>query len=95
MLLKLYDVQTRTQSRLSKLWSQNPSWSWDGEFLLFESDKWVWRLRIRDRTEERVLSLNEIRAAGWGWFAAAPNNTLVTAHDAGGQQIYALDWEAP
>jgi serine/threonine protein kinase/Tol biopolymer transport system component len=95
MLLKLYDVQTRTQSQLSKLWSQNPSWSWDGEFLFFESDKWVWRLRMRDRYEERVLNLNEIRAAGWGWFAAAPNNSLVTAHDAGAQQIYALDWVAP
>jgi hypothetical protein len=33
--------------------------------------------------------------AGWGWFAIAPNNSLITARDAGTDEIYALDWEAP
>jgi hypothetical protein len=30
-----------------------------------------------------------------GWFAAAPNNSLITARDAGTEKIYALDLEAP
>jgi hypothetical protein len=35
------------------------------------------------------------RLAGWGWFAAGPNNSLIAARDAGNDEIYALDWEAP
>jgi len=33
--------------------------------------------------------------ADWGWFAAAPNNSLVTVQDTLTQEIYALEWEAP
>jgi hypothetical protein len=29
------------------------------------------------------------------WFAAAPDNSLITAHDLATDEIYALDWEAP
>lgn len=43
----------------------------------------------------RVTNLDGIRVAGWGWFATAPNNSLITARDAGTDEIYALDWEAP
>ena len=50
---------------------------------------------MRDRKAERIVNLNDIHVAGWGWYAFAPNNSFVTAHEAGGQQIYALDWELP
>ena len=30
----------------------------------------------------------------WGWFATAPNNSLITARDAGTEESYALDWES-
>jgi hypothetical protein len=30
-----------------------------------------------------------------GWFAAAPDNSLITARIAGADEIYALDWDAP
>ena len=97
MLLKLYDLKAQKQTQLSDLAIAYPEWSLDGEFLFFESDhdKWVWRVRIRDRKAERIVNLNDIDVAGWGWYAVAPNNSLLTAHAAGGQQIYALDWEAP
>jgi hypothetical protein len=36
-----------------------------------------------------------MRVAGWGWFAAAPDNSLITAVDAGTEEIFALDWKAP
>jgi serine/threonine protein kinase/Tol biopolymer transport system component len=95
MLPTLYDLKTQKQTQLSDLASAYPDWSWDGEFLFFQSDGWVWRLRMRNRKVERVVNLNDIRVAGYGWFAAAPSNSFVTAHNAGGQQIFALDWEAP
>ena len=92
----LYDMQTRKQTLLFDHASGYPSWSWDGEFLFFESDPGVsvWRVRMRDRKVERITNLNDIRVAGW-WFAAAPNNSLITARDAGTDEIYALEWEAP
>jgi hypothetical protein len=51
---------------------------------------------LRDRKVERITDWNNIRVAGWDWwFAIAPNNSLITARDAGTDEIYALDWEAP
>ena len=95
--LMLYDLQTRKQTQLSNLPSAYPSWSRDGEFLFFESqsDQWVCRVRMRDRKVERITDLSKVRVAGFGWFAAAPNNSFITARDAGTAEIYALDWEAP
>ena len=93
----LYDLRTQKQTLLFNQASACPSWSWDGEFLFFESGpgQWVWRVRMRDRKVERVADLNNIRVAGWGWFAAAPNNSFITARDAGTEEIYALEWKAP
>src|ERR1035438_1860279 len=48
-----------------------------------------------NRKVERITNLTNIRVAGWGWCAAAPNNSFITARDAGTGEIYALDWEAP
>jgi hypothetical protein len=50
---------------------------------------------MRNRKVEQVTDWTNIRVAGWGWFAAAPDNSLITARDAGTDEIYALDWEAP
>src|ERR1022692_474745 len=81
---------SRKQTQLSDLPSDGPSWSWDGEFLFFESgfesgfesDQWVWRVRMRNRKVERITNLTNIRVAGWGWCAAAPNDSFITARDA-------------
>jgi hypothetical protein len=50
---------------------------------------------MRDRKVELVNRLKNVSLAGWGWFATAPNDSLVTARNMGVDQIYALDWEAP
>jgi hypothetical protein len=78
--------------------------SLDGEYLFFKSafkprvdgfsEEWAWRVRIRDRKVEPVSNLQQMRVTGWGWFAAAPNNSFVTAVDASIQEIFALDWKA-
>ena len=97
--LMLYDVQTQKQIQLFNLQGSWPTWSPDGESLFLEGDeedyRWVWRIWIRDRKAERVMDLSKIRVASWNWFAAAPDNSLIIARDAGTDEIYALDWEAP
>jgi len=93
--LVLYDLRTRKQSQLFDRGSRWPSWSTDGEFLTFDSDGWWWRVRMRDRKAQRIANANNMRLAGWGWFATGPDNSLITARDAGNDEIYALAWEAP
>jgi Tol biopolymer transport system component len=97
--LLLYDLRTHTQSQLYGGESEGPSWSWDGEYLFFNdgygNSGWASRVRISDRKVERVTNLHAVRIAGWGWLAAAPNNSFVTAVEAGLEEIFALDWEAP
>ena len=92
----LYDFQTHKQSELSSVESGYPGWSRDGEYLFYETngdDASWWRVRLRDRKTERVARLKDMRVDGW--FAPAPNNSLITARSVGTNEIYALDWELP
>ena len=92
--LILYDLGTRKQIQLSDLQSECPTWSRDGESLFFTPDSGgMWRIWMHDRKVEPVAK--SFPTAGWGWFAAAPDNSLLTAREAGTDEIYALDWEAP
>jgi Tol biopolymer transport system component len=95
--LMLYDLRTRKQTVLFEQDSGWPSWSWDGKFLFFASDsnRWISRVRMRDGEVERVTNLSKGRAHNTEWFAAAPDNSLITARDAGTDEIYALNWDAP
>ena len=71
------------------------SWSLDSQYLTYSYKGWVWRVRLSDRKEERIVSLKGIPLIGWGWLGSGPNDSIITARDAATQQIYALDWEAP
>jgi Tol biopolymer transport system component len=95
--LMLYDLRTRKQTLLFNQGSGCPTWSRDGESLFFVGDEsgGIWRIWMRDRKSEWVWNRGNIQVAGWGWFAAAPDNSLITAREAGTDEIYALDWEAP
>lgn len=93
--LMLYDLQARKQAQLSDLQSEYPTWSRDGASLFFAADSGgLWRVWMRDRKVERVTK-STIPPDYWGWYAAAPDNSLITAREAGTDEIYALDWEAP
>ena len=98
--LMMYDFRTRKQTVLFEQESGCPSWSWDGKFLFFlffasDSNGWISRVRMRDRRSGTGDGAREgIRVAA-EWFAIAPDNSLITARDAGTDEIYALDWEAP
>jgi Tol biopolymer transport system component len=95
--LMLYDLGTRKQIQLSDLQSEYPTWSRDGESLFFAADSGgLWRVWMRDRKVEKVVTdWGNIRVADWDWYAAAPDNSLITAREVGTDEIYALDWEAP
>jgi hypothetical protein len=90
----LYDFQTKSWSQLfdQRGW---PAWSRDGEYLFAKNDSGWWRVRIRDRKAELVNNLKNVPLANWGWFAGAPNDSLVAARSTGAGDIYALDWELP
>jgi Tol biopolymer transport system component len=94
--LMLYDLGTRKQTQLSDS-SEWPTWSRDGESLFFLGDcGGLCRIWMRDRKVEKVVTdWGNIRVADWDWYAAAPDNSLITAREAGTDEIYALDWEAP
>ena len=56
------------------------------------------RLRISDGQIEKVANLTGIRrvpGAFGAWFGLGPNDEPLLLRNAGNQQIYALDWEAP
>jgi Tol biopolymer transport system component len=92
----LYDFQIRKQSELSSVMSGWPGWSPEGDFLFyrtFGNDASWWRVRIRDRKTERIPIPKNIRVTDW--FAPAFNNSLITAHRVGTDEIYALDWDSP
>jgi hypothetical protein len=79
------------------------NWSRDGKYLYFETggnDPALFRVRVVDLKLERFLSLKDIkdvrRAGIWGgWSGLAPDDSLLLLRDAGIQEIYALDWDAP
>jgi hypothetical protein len=52
-------------------------------------------VRIKDRKIERVASLTGLKMAvpGLGWIGLAPDSSTISTRDAGGTEIYALDWE--
>jgi Tol biopolymer transport system component len=95
----LFDVETQKWTELVVVvgW---PEWSHDGDHIYFAGGghpRGVFRVRISDRKVEEVVSLKDLRQApGWGeWAGLAPDDSPLLVRDAGTQDIYALDWEAP
>jgi hypothetical protein len=66
----LYDVKTRKQSQLFDQPSGCPSWSSDGESLLFvffwRRGEWCFRMGMRDRRIERIANLKEMGSPAGG-----------------------------
>lgn len=100
--MAVFDFKTKKWSNLSNVSVGYPSWSRDSRYIYFDSysdDKPAfYRVRISDRALERVASLRGLRRA-WGtfdpWSGLAPDDSPLVLRDAGTQEIYALDWQAP
>lgn len=99
--LMLYDLRTHEQTELASGQLNYPEWSRDGVFVYFDTagtDPAFFRMRIRDRRIERIVSLKDIhRSLGTSgtWTGLAADGSLLLQRDAGASEIYALDWDAP
>ena len=98
--LVLFDFSTQKWQEIAKVTAAFPTWSKTGEYLYFlheEDQGSVMRVRIRDRKLERVAdfkNLGQTRQFLFS-FGLAPDDSPLLVRDAGTQEIYALDWEAP
>ena len=103
--LMLFDVKTQKWSELAKIGALAwPEWSHAGDYIYFRGVPaagqagGVFRFRISDHKLEQVVSLKDFRQVSdtWGaWMGLASDDSPLLVRDAGTQEIYALDWEAP
>jgi serine/threonine protein kinase/Tol biopolymer transport system component len=98
--LVLFDFHTEKWSELLKASIAFPNWSADGQYIYFlhwPDNPAALRVRISDRKVERIADLKNLPIAGhFGlWLGLAPDDSPLVLRDAGSQDVYALDWEAP
>jgi hypothetical protein len=80
-----------------------PEWSRQGDYIYFldtppaDQQTGIFRVRISDHKLEQLVSLKDFRLAPFpgNWVGLAPDDSPLLLRDAGTQDIYALDWEAP
>jgi len=101
--LMLFEVNSQKWAELAKISVNWPQWSRKGDYIYFvgrptvDQPTGVFRVRIRDRKLEQVISLKDFRHApdDWGWLGLTPDDSPLLLRDTTTQDIYALDWEAP
>jgi Tol biopolymer transport system component/predicted Ser/Thr protein kinase len=99
--LQIFDVRTKKWTELSKIGVGFPLWSWDSNYVYFDSLESVpnlYRLRIADHSVEKVASLRGIRLAptfGGNLTGLAPDDSPLVVRNVGSQEIFALDLEFP
>jgi hypothetical protein len=75
-----------------------PTWSSNSKFIYFwrqGDEQGVFRVRVSDGVEERVVDLKGFRSTGaaGGWFGLDPKDTPMLVRDVGTSDIYALTLE--
>jgi serine/threonine protein kinase/Tol biopolymer transport system component len=98
--LVLFDFQTQKWTELAKGVFGYPNWSKDGQFVHvmdLRGKGAVLRIRISDHKAEQVVDLkNFISVGSYGTsLALTSDDSPLLLRDAGTQDVYALDWEAP
>jgi len=98
--LRLFDFETQKWAVLSNTAAAYPGWSQDGKYVYFlqqQPDVGVFRVGIRDRKVEQVVTVKGFQLTGyWGlWLGLAPDDSPLLLKDTGSQEIVALDWDAP
>ncbi len=100
--LMMYDLAGEKWSELWRGVFDYYDFSWDGSYLYFDTvwqyDPAVYRLRIRDRKLEKVVSLQNFRRTrgpnGY-WFDLAPDDSPLLLRNLSTEQLYELDLELP
>jgi serine/threonine protein kinase/Tol biopolymer transport system component len=98
--LALFDLQTQKWTELAKGVFGYPNWSKDGQYVyvMYSRGKGaILRIRISDRKAEQVVDLKNFSSVGsYGTsLALTSDDSPLLLRDAGTQDVYALDWEAP
>ena len=98
----VFGIETRkwTELGMSAGW---PCWSRDGRHLYAlgsrdDTKDWIYRVRIRDRRVEKLVSVKEIprpTTRGGQWMGLAPDDSPLVLQELSIEEIYALEWEAP
>jgi serine/threonine protein kinase/Tol biopolymer transport system component len=98
----IYNLSTHEWKRLPLVDYNYWAWSRDSKYIYYDGPSGdqinAMRLRISDGQIEKVANLTGIRrvpGAFGAWFGLGPNDEPLLLRNAGNQQIYALDWEAP
>jgi Tol biopolymer transport system component/DNA-binding winged helix-turn-helix (wHTH) protein len=97
--LKVFDLETQRSSVLPEKGEVDwPTWSSNSQFIYFlrlRDNPGVFRVRISDGVEERVVDLKGFRSTGafTAWFGLDPNDAPLLIRDVGTADIYALTLE--
>ena len=97
--LRLFDFKTEKWAVLSNTATAYPGWSQDGKYAYFlqqRPDMGAFRVGIRDRKVEKVVSVKGFQLTGYRgmWLGLAPDDSPLLLKDTGSQEIVALDWQA-
>lgn len=95
----IFDFRTGKWSGFEKDPIDNKWWSTDGKYFYFDklinNDPAIYRLRLSDRSVERVTSLKDVRRSfgdmGW-WLGLTPDGSPMVLRDTSIAEIYALDF---
>jgi Tol biopolymer transport system component len=100
--LVIFDFQTQKWAVLTDFPVKHHESTRDGEYIYFESifvqDPAILRVRAGDTAVEKVVSVRDLRRTSnlfMSWAGLTLDDSPLIALDAGSQEIYALDWEAP
>jgi WD40 repeat protein len=100
--LMLFDFSIHKWTELLNGPAAYPNWSRDGSYVYFinpyVAEPAVYRIRMKDRKLEMVISLRRDRL-GWNiagkWMGLAEDDSPLVLRDTGSEDIYALDWQTP
>jgi eukaryotic-like serine/threonine-protein kinase len=98
----IFDFKTGKWSGLENDPIDNKWWSSDGKYFIFDksqdNDPAIYRLRLSDRSIERIASLKDVRRSfnimGW-WMGLTPGGDPLVLRDTSIEEIYALNWAEP
>jgi len=98
----LFDLERKKWEELARISVSWEQWSRKGDYIYFvgsqaEGPSGVFRVQVRDRKLEQVVSLKDFRhaPADWGWLGLADDDSPPLLRDSTTEDLYALDWEAP
>jgi DNA-binding winged helix-turn-helix (wHTH) protein/Tol biopolymer transport system component len=96
--LMLFDVHLATWVKLAPFgYFEDPTWTQDGRYICGhdQSSHQLYRVRLKDRSVEKVADLTGFTWAQQAWVGLTPGGIPIGLHGVVLQDIYALDCDIP